>query len=348
MARLEDFLCEAFRDDELLALLREFAPDVVQALAQRGVSARQLATEAVDALRRFGYPDAELYDRLRQARPRRADEITSLQRGQGVVRDPQLPDGVPSRFTYKRELRPGTTYLVGDAKLHREVVLKVPGAPTEDARELFRAQVLRIASPLLAEVAVGVYDLSDASTPYAVFQHCAGDRITTFCEKANTYGTVVDALVSTVRALGVVHERGFVHLNLDPGNLLVEGMDPTRITIRLKDFAVHDGLGPVNPYHLPADPSPYHPPEYRAGGFIDERADLYSVGVIFSEVLDAARPRIGEHPPEALDRILARCRSADPGARPSTSEVVEALKPPPHRPPPRRGRPFDDRRPPWP
>ena len=74
----------------------------------------------------------------------------------------------------------------------------------------------------------------------------------------------------------------------------------------------------------------YMAPEQLAGGVVDERTDVYAVGVLLREMLDGLHPlAAGERPalPPPLGAIVSRCLQANPDARfQSTTELHAALE----------------------
>ena len=106
-----------------------------------------------------------------------------------------------------------------------------------------------------------------------------------------------------------VHARNFVHCDIKPANIYVatDLYDPGLRLIKLLDFGVARDLGsnePVDPRRIMGDPF-YMPPEQTYGGAVlDQRADLYALGMTFFEVVTGGRHPLEDlfnsHPREAL------------------------------------------------
>ena len=180
--------------------------------------------------------------------------------------------------------------------------------------------------------------------PYLVMERVAGSdflqatnelAIDAFCELA----------AQLCRALLFLHRRGYAHGDLKPSNIMVGEEDGRRV-LKLLDL----GLA-----WQPSDTRPgeargtlhYMAPEMLAGGPIDFRSDLYSVGVILFEALagrkpfaaqgeellasirsvtPALPPRLRLPAPPALRGVVQRLLEKTPGARPSSAtNIVTAL-----------------------
>jgi eukaryotic-like serine/threonine-protein kinase len=148
------------------------------------------------------------------------------------------------------------------------------------------------------------------------------------------------------RALSIIHTAGVIHRDLKPANIMLRVDD----SVALIDFGISqttsaakaglehtDGEIAGTPYYMS--------PEQAAGAALDERADLYSLGVILYQMLKGEKPYVGTTAEEILEqhRIapvptlpldLAACQpllnkllAKDPQQRfASAREVLEALQ----------------------
>ena len=144
--------------------------------------------------------------------------------------------------------------------------------------------------------------------------------------------------LQTAQAIGHAHEQAIVHRDLKPENILVD----ERGNVKVADFGLAGMRTADGSYDLTASSVAmgtvnYMAPEQRRDAkHVDQRADLYSLGVVLYELLTGELPigrfRLpGERVPgldPRVDRLLERLLEPDPAMRPATAgEVVSALEP---------------------
>jgi len=102
-------------------------------------------------------------------------------------------------------------------------------------------------------------------------------------------GKAVEYIRQVALGLRAAHERGMVHRDLKPGNVLFRTDDSLAIT----DFGIAKGaegnLDLTSPGMIMGTPH-YISPEHITGAEADSRSDLYSLGVMFFELLTGRRP----------------------------------------------------------
>jgi serine/threonine-protein kinase PpkA len=107
-------------------------------------------------------------------------------------------------------------------------------------------------------------------------------------------------LRSIAEALRVIHVFGILHRDLKPANVMLrEDNSPVLIDFGLARRSVEAGTTSVgqvlgSPYYIS--------PEQSQGQKVDARTDLYSLGVIFFEMLTGHRPYIGKSAMEIMEQ----------------------------------------------
>ncbi len=150
-------------------------------------------------------------------------------------------------------------------------------------------------------------------------------------------------LAQAATALAEVHRQGIVHRDLKPENFMVR--ENGEIALAGFEGAKDETSGmSIAPRAVPLRSLYYRSPEHVTGTEVDQRSDLYALGVIFFEMLTGHRPytsdsidelirQIVNAPPPRLPAELAYCQelidamlAKDPARRyPSAGAVLEAI-----------------------
>jgi eukaryotic-like serine/threonine-protein kinase len=242
----------------------------------------------------------------------------------------------------------GTVYRALDTRLNREVALKflsVHLSAHRVAQERLLAEARAAASLEHPNVCV-VHEIgeTDDCRPYIVMALCEGE---TLKEKLRLGpldpAEVVEIATQTARGLAAAHARGIIHRDVKPGNVMLG----TGGTVTLLDFGLAKvaDLTIAGPGMTPGTLA-YMSPEQARGDPVDQRTDLWSLGVVFYEMLTGTRPFRGasdhalfqailhdepepisqQRPetPEPLRRIVERLLRKDPDARYGEAEDLLA------------------------
>ena len=125
-----------------------------------------------------------------------------------------------------------------------------------------------------------------------------------------------DIMGQLLDALEYLHNRQVVHRDLKPSNIMVTASGNR---VKLIDFGVSDTTSHAI-LKGPAGTRRYAAPELIAGEQIDNRTDLYSLGVIASEINDAL-----PHSDRRLDRLAKACLKESPDERPANAQAARAI-----------------------
>jgi serine/threonine-protein kinase len=276
---------------------------------------------------------------------------------------PDLP--IIDGFRVLEELGSGSlssVYKAVEEPLGRTVALKVlkntiaPVSP-------FAAQLEREARVLatLSHPNIGMlYGFSkDAASMHLVLEYVDGFSLATIAKKKSTLPPEAVAVIgaAVARGLAHAHERGVVHRDVKPANILVS----RRGDVKVFDFGIaqrasrpeDDAFSPLRLENIAAFGTPaYMAPEQILGEGVDARSDLFSLGVVLYQLLCGARPfergdegdprpaahRIRRDPPiplhrrapevpVALERVVMRAIQKLPADRyPTADAMAEPLE----------------------
>jgi eukaryotic-like serine/threonine-protein kinase len=126
-------------------------------------------------------------------------------------------------------------------------------------------------------------DGEDQGQHFLVMDLLTGGRFDTLADRGAWEGWAAEAY-ALLEALARVHFAGVLHRDLKPGNVLLDSQGRPVIT----DFGLAQGREVERSGTGPAEGTPrYMAPEQRRGEACDERTDLFALGVMFADMLDA-------------------------------------------------------------
>ena len=265
-------------------------------------------------------------------------------------------------YTLERELGGGgmsRVFMAEDNALGRKVVVKVlsPDLTAGVNVDRFKREIQLAARLLQAQIvpvlAAGELD----GVPYYTMPFVEGESLRARLARTGALPIpeVISILRDVTRALAYAHERGVVHRDIKPDNVLLSGG-----TAVVTDFGIAKALTAAKTTDTPvADSSltqlgtsvgtpAYISPEQAAGDpNVDHRADIYSLGCMAYELLTGQPPFAGRSPqrtlaahlteiarpieemrpdvPPALAALVMRCLQKEPSARPQSAAEIGAL-----------------------
>ena len=246
----------------------------------------------------------------------------------------------------------GEVYVANDLKLGRNVALKLLSHRlASDSEALDRLQnEAKVLASLNHPGIVTIYSVDRFDEqPFLAMELVEGQTLEALIpERGLPLEDFLALAVPIADALGAAHEKGITHRDLKPANIMVT--DTKRV--KVLDFGLaklHEASSDIDPdtpteeldFHGQVTGTPqYMSPEQLRGSPVDSRSDVFSLGVVFYEMLAGHRPWGGSalaetiasimaddppplsstnpHVPARLARLVNQCLEKDPAPRPNS------------------------------
>lgn len=218
--------------------------------------------------------------------------------------NPPEPVVLGGRYEIHRRLARGgmaEVFLARDSALDRPVAVKVlfPEFATDPSFvERFRREA-QSAANLTHPNIVGVYDWgAESGTYYIVMEYVDGQSLAEILRATGPLHPrrAAEIAFDVAGALGVAHQRGVVHRDVKPGNVLISSSGIPKVA----DFGIARALSSVSEELTQTGSvmgtATYFSPEQAQGFAVDARSDLYSLGVVLFEILCGRPPFVGDSP----------------------------------------------------
>ncbi|MCP4683808.1 MAG: protein kinase [bacterium] len=200
----------------------------------------------------------------------------------------------------------GEVYLAEDTALERKVALKfLPPhlCQDEECRQRFMREARAIAKISHPNI-ITIYEVAEVDgRPYLAIELIEGGSLKDKIEGDGLdLEQALDLAVQICEALSFVHRSGIVHRDIKPSNILVEKTG----LAHLADFGlVH--MGSATELTRPGSRMGtwgYMSPEQAAGEPVDNRSDIFSLGVVLYEALTGCQPFLKASEAASLEAVL--------------------------------------------
>ena len=272
----------------------------------------------------------------------------------------QLQQTLGSTYALERELGGGgmsRVFVADERRLNRKVVIKVlsPELAAGVSGERFEREIQLAASLQQANIVPILAAGETDGLPFYTMPFVEGESMRARLSKdgALPVSSVIGILRDVARALAYAHQRGVVHRDIKPDNVLLSGG-----TAVVTDFGIAKAISAARQQSEGATLTQlgtsigtpaYMAPEQAAGDpSVDHRADIYSLGCMAYELLTGQAPFAGRTParmlaahmaeaprplvelradaPAPLSDLVMRMLEKDPAARPqSGQEIIQVL-----------------------
>lgn len=250
----------------------------------------------------------------------------------------------------------GAVYEAEHVDLQKRVAVKVllstsARDPKRVAGFLHEARTAsRIGSPYIADV-TDFGELPDGRV-YFVMEYLEGKSLGDWLRRGTNFDAAraIPILRQVAKALGATHEKGVIHLDVKPDNVMLLTRSGRADYVKMVDFGIAGFLEDVRPgaKTIAGTPEYVSPERVTAKGY-DHRADIYGLGVLAYELLAGVVPfrgadavetlrlhvekapdpiamrAVGRKVPAALENVVMRLLAKRPSDRPASMAEVEAL-----------------------
>ncbi|MDQ3472938.1 MAG: serine/threonine protein kinase, partial [Acidobacteriota bacterium] len=216
----------------------------------------------------------------------------------------------------------GEVYLAQDGKLKRQVALKLlPASFTKDADRLRRfEQEARAASALNHPNIITIYEIGEANgTHFIATEFIEGETLRQRAAQASlSLDETLHITIQIADALAAAHKAGIIHRDVKPENIMIRPDGYVKVLdfglAKLTEHSSSTAISTEAVTRAKERTTPglvmgtvnYMSPEQARGLDVDERTDIWSMGVVLYEMLAGSAPFKGATPTDVTVSILER------------------------------------------
>ncbi len=243
----------------------------------------------------------------------------------------------------------GKVYKVFDQEIRAKMALKLirpEVAAGHTTIERFRNE-LKLARDISHKNICRMYDLGrEAGDYFITMEYVSGEDLKSFIRRSKqlVVGTAVMIAKQVCEGLAEAHRLGVVHRDLKPGNIMIDKDG----NVRIMDFGIAQSVAAkgITGAGMMIGTPEYMSPEQVEGKEVDQRSDIYSLGIILYEMLTGQVPFEGETPfaigmkhksevpkdpqelnaqiPNGLNRLILKCLEKDKEKRYRSADELRA------------------------
>ena len=239
-------------------------------------------------------------------------------------------------------------YLAQDTKTGTKVALKILDkklSKDEDYIKRFKREI-EISKTLSHPNIVKIISYgTDKGRYYIVYEYIEGltlDRYTR--SKRLSISEIEDITLKILQGLSYAHSKGIIHRDIKPSNIMIS--KDRDVKIKILDFGIARAItrSTITKTGMFMGSPHYSSPEQIRGRKIDNRTDIYSLGIVLYEMIvgkvpfdseepwgitrahiDDKVPKIVKRVPPYLKGLIYRCLAKDPSNRFSSSEEISEI-----------------------
>jgi len=297
--------------------------DLDSRFSSGAVAVRDDAARMAEPSRTLLVERADIEGMMRQSREQARLDISTLKPG----------DVLEGRYKYVQKIGKGafgTVLLMEDTVVDERLILKFLNPNVSQDEEMMKRFVheLRYSRKITHRNVIRIYDFLSIRGNYAISMeyfpsHTLGNEVN---EQPLPLPKAVRYATDIATGMAVAHQSGIIHRDLKPANVLIdeEGL------VKIVDFGVaaaqHQGDTQLTKTGYVIGSPKYMAPEQILGKKVDERADVYSLGVILYEMLTGEPPyHRGDHMAVMYQHVQGKAKppiELNPSIPPGLSEIV--------------------------